>query len=142
MDKPECVINPKSGRAVKTSGKLGQKILKKNNRMQKKTPHTMCKSASDVGPNRKDFEKQKELENVKETKTADKPLEENIKPDPVDSIYMYVCIFIYTYVCVCVCVCVCIYIHMYIYICICMYTYTHTHTRTHTHTHTHTHMYT
>ena len=24
---PECVINPKSGRAVKTSGRLGQQIL-------------------------------------------------------------------------------------------------------------------
>ena len=136
MDKPECVMNPKSGRAVKTSGKLGQKMLQEQQNAET-TPHTMCTSASDVRPNGKDFEKKKELENVKETKTADKPLEENNKPDPVDSTYMYVCIFMYTYVCVCVCVCVCVYIHMYIYICICMYTYTHTHTRTHTHTHTH-----
>lgn len=28
MDKKECVINPKTGRAVKTSGKLGQLIMK------------------------------------------------------------------------------------------------------------------
>ena len=107
MDKPECVMNPKSGRAVKTSGKLGQKMLQEQQNAET-TPHTMYTSASDVRRNRKDFEKQKELENVKETKTADKPLEENNKPDPVDSIYMYVCIFMYTYVCVCVCVCVCV----------------------------------
>ena len=97
MDKPECVMNPKSGRAVQTSGKLGQKMLQEQQNAET-TPHTMCKSASDVRPNGKDFEKQKELENGKETKTADKPLEENNKPDPVDSIYMYVCIYIYVHI--------------------------------------------
>ena len=94
MDKPECVINPKSGRAVKTSGKLGQKMLQEQQNAET-TPHAMCTSASDVRPNGKDFEKQKELENVKETKTADKALEENDKPDPVDSIYMYVLYVLY-----------------------------------------------
>ena len=91
MDKPECVMNPKSGRAVKTSGKLGQKMLQEQQNAET-TPHAMYTSASDVRPNRKDLKKQKELENGKETNTADKPLEENNKPDPVDSIYMYVCI--------------------------------------------------
>jgi len=97
MDKPECVMNPKSGRAVKTSGKLGQKMLQEQQNAET-TPHTMYTSASDVRPNRKDLKKKNELENVKETKTADKPLEENNKPDPVDSICMYVCMFMYTYV--------------------------------------------
>ena len=58
MDKPECVINPKSGRAVKTSGKLGQKMLQEQQNAET-TPHAMCTSASDVRPHRKDFEKQK-----------------------------------------------------------------------------------
>jgi len=49
-------------RAVKTSGKLGQKILQEQQNAKTK-PHTMCKSASDVRPNRKDFEKKKGLTN-------------------------------------------------------------------------------
>ena len=60
MDKPECVINPKSGRAVKTSGKLGQKMLQEQQNAET-TPHTMCKSASDVRPNGKDFEKKERI---------------------------------------------------------------------------------
>ena len=48
-------MNPKSGRAVKTSGKLGQKILKEQQNAKKK-PHTMYKSASDVRLNGKDFD--------------------------------------------------------------------------------------
>ena len=55
MDKPECVINPKSGRAVRTSGKLGQKLLQEQQNAEK-TPHTMYTSASDVRLNGKDFE--------------------------------------------------------------------------------------
>ena len=78
----------------------------------------MYKSASDVRPNGKDFEKQKELEQSKESK-PNKPLEENNKPDPVSYICIHVCILMYTYVCVCV----------YVYVCICMYVHTHTHTR-------------
>ena len=66
MDKPECVMNPKSGRAVKTSGKLGQKMLQEQQNAET-TPHTMCKSASDVRPHRKDFEKKKELEKNKKS---------------------------------------------------------------------------
>jgi len=77
MNTPECVINPKSGRAVKTSGKLGKQILasqkdgKKEPHTQYKKPigpvkpkeaYTQYKSANDVRPNRKDFEKKKELE--------------------------------------------------------------------------------
>ena len=62
MDKPECVINPKSGRAVKTSGKLGQKMLQEQQNAGK-TPHAMYTSASDVGPHGKDSAKRKELEN-------------------------------------------------------------------------------
>ena len=100
MDKPECVMNPKSGRAVKTSGKLGQKMLQEQQNAET-TPHTMYTSASDVRPNRKDFEKQKELENVKEANTADKPLEENNKPDPVDSIY--ICMYVYINIHTCIC---------------------------------------
>ena len=38
MDKPECVMNPKSGRAVKTSGKLGQKMLQEQQNAET-TPH-------------------------------------------------------------------------------------------------------
>ena len=84
MDKPECVMNPKSGRAVKTSGKLGQKMLQEQQNAET-TPHTMYTSASDVRPNGKDFEKQKELEQSKDTKPI-KPLEETKKPDPVNSV--------------------------------------------------------
>jgi len=77
MNTPECVINPKSGRAVKTSGKLGKQILasqkdgKKEPHTQYKKPigpvkpkeaYTQYKSANDVRPNRKDFEKKKELQ--------------------------------------------------------------------------------
>ena len=62
MDKPECVMNPKSGRAVKTSGKLGQKMLQEQQNAEK-TPHTMCKSARDVRPNGKDFETKKKCLN-------------------------------------------------------------------------------
>ena len=75
MDKPECVINPKSGRAVQTSGKLGQKMLQEQQNAET-TPHAMCTSASDVRPNGKDFEEKKELEQFKEAKTPNKPLEE------------------------------------------------------------------
>ena len=65
MEKPECVINPKSGRAVKTSGKLGQKMLQEQQNAET-TPHAMCKSASDVRPNRKEFEtKKNNLKNLK-----------------------------------------------------------------------------
>ena len=60
MDKPECVINPKSGRAVKTSGKLGQKILQEQQNAEK-TPHPMYKSASDARPNGNDLGTKKEL---------------------------------------------------------------------------------
>ena len=101
MDKPECVMNPKSGRAVKTSGKLGQKMLQEQQNAET-TPHTMCKSASDVRPNRKGFETQKIFERIKETNTPNKPLEETNKPDPVNCIYMYVCMIVYTYMYVCV----------------------------------------
>ena len=58
MNKPECVINPKSGRAVKTSGKLGQKMLQEQQNAET-TPHTMCKSASDERTHGKDFETKK-----------------------------------------------------------------------------------
>ena len=91
MDKPECVMNPKSGRAVQTSGKLGQKMLQEQQNAET-TPHTMYTSVSDVRPNRKDLKKNKELEKNKETKTPNKPLEETNKPDPVDHIYIHVCI--------------------------------------------------
>ena len=64
MTDPNCVINPRSGRAVKTSGKLGQKILKEQQNVNKK-PHIMYKSANEVRPNRKDFNKKKELEKPK-----------------------------------------------------------------------------
>ena len=64
MTDPNCVINPRSGRAVKTSGKLGQKILKEQQNVNKK-PHIMYKSANEVRPNRKDFNKKKELEKSK-----------------------------------------------------------------------------
>ena len=94
MDKPECVMNPKSGRAVKTSGKLGQKMLQEQQNAET-TPHTMYTSASDVRPNGKDFEKKNELENVKETKTADKPLEENNKPEKLFPTFIMNC----TYIC-------------------------------------------
>ena len=47
MTDPNCVINPKTGRAVKTSGKLGQKILKEQQNVNK-TPHTMYKKP--IGP--------------------------------------------------------------------------------------------
>ena len=76
------VINPKSGGAVKTSGKLGQKMLQEQQNAET-TPHAMCTPASDVRPNGKDFETQKELERIKETKAPNKPLEETEKPDPV-----------------------------------------------------------
>ena len=56
MDKPECVMNPKSGRAVKTSVKLGQKMLQEQQNAET-TPHAMYTSASDVMHNRKDFKK-------------------------------------------------------------------------------------
>ena len=58
MDKPECVINPKSGRAVQTSGKLGQKMLQEQQNAET-TPRTMCTSASDVRPNGNDSETKK-----------------------------------------------------------------------------------
>ena len=61
MDKPECAINPKSGRAAKTSGKLGQKMLQEQQNAET-TPHAMYTSASDVRPNGKDFETKKESE--------------------------------------------------------------------------------
>ena len=38
------------------------------------TPHAMYTSASDIRPHRKDFEKQKILEQIKETKAPNKPL--------------------------------------------------------------------
>ena len=44
MDKPECVINPKSGRVVKTSGKLGQKMLQEQ-QIAETTPHTIQRHA-------------------------------------------------------------------------------------------------
>ena len=77
MENPKCVINPKSGRAVRTDSKLGKQILasqknvkKEPNTMYKKPigpvkpkePNTQYKSANDVRPNRKDFEKKKELQ--------------------------------------------------------------------------------
>lgn len=91
MDKPKCVINPKSGRAVKADSRLGKQILagnvkKEPHKMYKKQigpvkpkipnqqyqkpvgpvkpkePNSMYKSSNDVRPNRKDFEKKKELE--------------------------------------------------------------------------------
>ena len=67
MDKPECVMNPKSGRAVQTSGKLGQKMLQEQQNAET-TPHAMYTSTSDVRPNGKDFETKKELEKVKKLK--------------------------------------------------------------------------
>ena len=51
-------MNPKSGRAVKTSGKLGQKMLQEQQNAET-TPHTMCTSASDVRPNGNDLNKRK-----------------------------------------------------------------------------------
>jgi len=91
METPKCVINPKSGRAVRTDSKLGKQILagnvKKEANTQYKKPigpvkpkeantqykkaigpvkpkeaNTQYKSANDVRPNRKDFEKKKELQ--------------------------------------------------------------------------------
>ena len=91
MDKPKCVINPKSGRAVKADSRLGKQILagnakKEPHKMYKKPigpvkpkipnqqyqkpvgpvkpkePNSMYKSSNDVRPNRKYFEKKKELE--------------------------------------------------------------------------------
>ncbi len=77
MENPKCVINPKSGRAVRTDSKLGKQILasqknvkKEPNTMYKKPigpvkpkeANTQYKSANDVRPNQKDFEKKKELQ--------------------------------------------------------------------------------
>lgn len=77
MTDPNCVINPRTGRACKTSGKLGQRLLKEQN--ANKTPHTMYKSVNDVRPNRKDFQKKKELEKTKTVKP------ETVKPKTVEN---------------------------------------------------------
>lgn len=78
MDKPKCVINPKTKRAVKADSKLGRQILAEQN----KTAHTQYKNANDVRPNRKDFEKKKELEKKANTmyKKPIGPKVENIPP--------------------------------------------------------------
>ena len=56
----DCVINPLTGRAVKTTGRIGKKIMKdKENKDEK--PHTMYKSAKSVKPNRDNFEIKKGL---------------------------------------------------------------------------------
>ena len=47
----DCVINPLTGRAVKTTSRLGKKIMKDKENQDKK-PHTMYKSSNDVKPNR------------------------------------------------------------------------------------------
>lgn len=62
MDKPACVINPKTGRAVKSDSKLGKQILAGKVKKEPKEPNTMYKKSSDVKPNREDFKKKKQLE--------------------------------------------------------------------------------
>ena len=47
MTDSNCIINPKTGRAVKTSGKLGQRLLNEQQNTNK-TPHTMYKKP--IGP--------------------------------------------------------------------------------------------
>lgn len=84
MDKKECVINPKTGRAVKADSKIGKMILEGKTKAEpkKNVPHTMYKDAKAVRPNRADFEKKKELEKVKvETKN-----EKIIRPNRTDFI--------------------------------------------------------
>ena len=78
MDNPKCVINPITKRAVKADSKLGKQILAKQN----KTANTQYKKADDVRPNRKDYDKKKELEKKPNTmyKKAIGPKVENIPP--------------------------------------------------------------
>ena len=56
----DCVINPLTGRAVKTTGRIGKKIMKDKENKDEKT-HTMYKSAKSVKPNRDNFEIKKGL---------------------------------------------------------------------------------
>ena len=56
----DCVINPLTGRAVKTTSRLGKKIMKDKENQDEK-PHTMYKSAKSVKPNRDNFEIKKGL---------------------------------------------------------------------------------
>lgn len=98
MDKKNCVINPKTGRAVKADSKIGKMILgikaqpkkaepkkaePKKVEAKKNVPHTMYKDAKAVHPNRADFEKKKELEKAKEPYTKYKnPIGVKIKDVP------------------------------------------------------------
>ena len=47
----DCVINPLTGRAVKSTSRLGKKIMKDKENQDEK-PHTMYKSAKSVKPDR------------------------------------------------------------------------------------------
>ena len=67
MNTPSCVVNPKTGRAVKASGKIGKMILaeKKDKPAAKSADkpkvNTMYKDAKAVRPNRTDFEKKPKI---------------------------------------------------------------------------------
>ena len=62
MTDPNCVINPRTGRACKTSGKLGQRLLKEQQNVNK-TPFTMYKKP--IGPVKP--------KTIEKTKTVEKP---------------------------------------------------------------------
>tara|TARA_Y100000385_G_C13024090_1_gene607593 strand:+ start:63 stop:941 length:879 start_codon:yes stop_codon:yes gene_type:complete len=85
MDKPNCVINPKTNRAVKADSKLGKQILASQKKNVKKEPNQMYKKA--IGPSVEDIPRILRKTNAFGIVETNKKIDDTKKSKIVDNMF-------------------------------------------------------